>query len=205
MKSRSFGVITILMALTQFMLSQQSKGEEPLWQMSIERIAFSGSTIEDAAKAVVEAFKKQYPKDDRLSGYIVAGSDDLIRNSVVSADLRNIPLGELCQQVAESAGWRFTLQSKSVCFYPGGSGYFTTATQVLAITANVVADLGLKQGWGMEDLLKELKERKIEVAAFDAVNLKKFEDVTYLVVEGDREEVETLRSFWRLMGRKRVK
>jgi hypothetical protein len=171
-----------------------------VWHNKLERVEYHRVPMTTAVEVLVKLHQEQHPNDKRLSGFLILDADKT--GSTVTMDLRDVPLGEACQLIAEAAGWRFTLQDRTVCFFPAGSGYYTDSAQVLALTPEVAVNLKVGTQWDLPKIIDNLKLLKVRTDSFNTIELKEAEGSSYLVVEGDREEGEVLRGLWKLLRRK---
>lgn len=192
-----FGVIVFMLA-SCFSTKSVSINQD-IWSNRLDKIELQNVPVARAVEALVAVYKTQYPDDQRLSGYLVANEDMSV--STVTVKLANIPLGEACHLIAEAAGWRYTLHERSLCFFPIGSGHYTDSTQVLSLSLQVQRSLGLEGHFELADVIERLRLLKVRTAAFTKTQLFEADKSNYLIITGDREEIETLRYLWKLLER----
>ncbi len=192
-----FWVITLVLVSCHSIKSSSINQE--IWSKRLDKIELLNVPVTRAVETLVAAYKTQYPDDQRLSGYVVANGEMSV--STVTVELANIPLGEACHLIAEAAGLRYALHERSLCFFPSGSGYYTDSTQVLSLSFKVQHSLGLEGHFELANVIERLRSLKVRTAAFTKTQLFESDGNNYLIVSGDREEIDTLHYLWKLLER----
>ena len=180
--------------------SKQSVGQQDsIWFRPLTKVDFKDVPIARAVEELVAIYRKQYPNDQRLSGYLVAAEE--AGGSRVTMDLKDVPLGEACQLLATSSGWKYSLHERTLCLFPGGQGNYKASTEVLSFSSQVRSSLRLGNTPSEGDVVSQLKELKIQTTEFDSVRLFEKDGNQYLIVSGTREELDTLHHLWKLLER----
>lgn len=192
----TFKVILILFVI----LSQTFAGNDfDVWEQRLSKVLLKDVPLDQAIQKVIEIYQNQYPEDKRLSGYLIVDGEH--NASTVTVDFTDVPMGEACQQITSSVGWHFTLHERTLSFFPAWSGHSAEVVHVFAVSDQIEKSLGLGKSAPLEDVLLQIQLFKIDTDLFFEKKILNLADGKYLIVKGNRKEVDTLIGLWELLSR----
>ena len=164
--------------------------------LAIPRLAFEDKTAAQGMELLLREFRMKYPHDDRIRGLAV-GRTFAQQELLTSVDLKNIPLGEAVQVIADLTWRMWDLRSGAIELLPATPPEKMSATLVKSLPDHVSRNLGnIRNVADVRELFRRLKIREAYIE-----DVQFYAERQMLKVRGTATELKILESVIEMAAR----